>query len=101
MKSDSNWSKQQQLIIDGMKLVWERLIESKRKSGGELVVMREGKIVRVKPWIEIEIPIAIIQVAIWFNPVLSGKNNNSQKILQFVWILKLSPDFKNCPPHSF
>ncbi len=33
----------------GMDLYYQRLIESKRRTGGELVVWRDGKVVRIKP----------------------------------------------------
>ncbi|MBP6447888.1 MAG: hypothetical protein WAT22_01085 [Saprospiraceae bacterium] len=36
-------------IIDGMQLVRTRLIEYKIKMKSELVVMQDGKVVRIKP----------------------------------------------------
>lgn len=39
----------QQKVIDAMSKVYEKLVEQKRKTGGELVVSRDGKIVRIKP----------------------------------------------------
>ena len=49
MKKPYKLSETQEKILKGMDIVWERLVESKRKSGGELVVIRDGKIVRIKP----------------------------------------------------
>lgn len=42
-------SLQQQKILDAMDKVYENLIAYKKKMNSELVVMREGKIVRIKP----------------------------------------------------
>jgi hypothetical protein len=42
-------SNQNELIMAGMKLVHQRLIEFKRRVNSELVVMRDNKIVRIKP----------------------------------------------------
>lgn len=42
-------SKQTQKIIDGMDKVYEKLIVYKKKMNSELVVIREGKVVRIKP----------------------------------------------------
>jgi hypothetical protein len=42
-------SNQNELILAGMKLVHQRLIEFKRKVNSELVVLRDNKIVRIKP----------------------------------------------------
>lgn len=36
-------------IIEGMDKVYEKLIEFKRKMNSELVVLKDGKIVRIKP----------------------------------------------------
>lgn len=36
-------------IIEGMDRVYEKLIEFKKKMNSELVVLKEGKIVRIKP----------------------------------------------------
>ncbi|MBK8054049.1 MAG: hypothetical protein IPK35_12460 [Saprospiraceae bacterium] len=38
-----------QKIIDGMELVRTRLIAYKIKMNSELVVMKDGKVVRIKP----------------------------------------------------
>ena len=38
-----------QKIIDGMQLVRTRLIAYKIKMNSELVVMKEGKVVRIRP----------------------------------------------------
>ena len=36
-------------IIEGMDIVYEKLIEFKKKMNSELVILEEDKIVRVKP----------------------------------------------------
>jgi len=38
-------------IEKGMDLVYERLIEFKKQKNSELVIMKDGKIVKVKPWL--------------------------------------------------
>jgi hypothetical protein len=42
-------SQNQQKIIDGMSKVYEKLIEFKKKANSELVILKDNKIVRVKP----------------------------------------------------
>jgi hypothetical protein len=42
-------SEQQQKILQGMELVYIRLIEFKKRINSELVVMKDNQIVRVKP----------------------------------------------------
>lgn len=37
-------------ILFGLEKTYEKLIESKKQKNSPLVVMRNGKIVRVKPW---------------------------------------------------
>lgn len=44
-KRTSNQTK----IIEGMDKVYEKLIEFKKKMNSELVILKEDKIVRVKP----------------------------------------------------
>ena len=39
----------QQKILDAMDKVYDNLIAYKKKMNSELVVMRDGKIVRIKP----------------------------------------------------
>ena len=39
----------QQKIIDGMNKVYEKLIEFKKKSNSELVIIKDNKIVKIKP----------------------------------------------------
>jgi hypothetical protein len=39
----------QKRILEGMDKVYEKLLEFKRKMNSELVVLKDGKIVRVKP----------------------------------------------------
>jgi len=36
-------------ILKAMDAVYDKLIESKKKLNSEMVVMREGKIIRIKP----------------------------------------------------
>ncbi|MHC8947555.1 hypothetical protein [Sphingobacterium hungaricum] len=36
-------------IVKGLALAFERLLESKRANNSELVIIRDGKIVKVKP----------------------------------------------------
>jgi hypothetical protein len=42
-------SQNQQKIVDGMNKVYEKLIEFKKKANSELVILKDNKIVRVKP----------------------------------------------------
>ena len=39
----------QQKIINGMDKVYDKLIEFKKRANSELVVMKDGQIVRIKP----------------------------------------------------
>ncbi|WP_204248374.1 hypothetical protein [Hymenobacter sp. PAMC 26628] len=39
----------QEKIMAGLKIAYERMLEFKRQKNSEVVVMREGKIVRIKP----------------------------------------------------
>lgn len=36
-------------ILEGMDKVYEKLIEFKKKMNSELVILKDGKIVRIKP----------------------------------------------------
>ncbi len=36
-------------ILAGLKLAYERMIEDKRKNNGEIAIMKDGKIVVIKP----------------------------------------------------
>ncbi len=36
-------------ILKGLELVYERLIEFKKQKNSELVIMKDGKIVKIKP----------------------------------------------------
>ena len=36
-------------ILQGLKLVYQKLVEEKRKNNQEIVVSRGGKIVKIKP----------------------------------------------------
>ncbi|MFV5689133.1 hypothetical protein ACM55M_10970 [Flavobacterium sp. ZT3R25] len=42
-------SQNQQKIVDGMNKVYEKLIEFKKRKNSELVILKDNKIVRVKP----------------------------------------------------
>lgn len=48
MKSDKR-SPEQIKILEGMDKVYEKLIEFKKRMNSELVIMKNGKIVKVKP----------------------------------------------------
>ncbi len=47
MKNNTN-SETMQKILNGLDLVAKKLIESKKKNNGELVVMKDGVIKRIK-----------------------------------------------------
>ena len=50
MKPNSNnTSIERQKILEGMDKVYEKLIEFKKRMNSELVIMKNGKIVKVKP----------------------------------------------------
>ena len=36
-------------LLKGLDLSYQRLLENKRKNNGELVIMKDGKIVKIKP----------------------------------------------------
>ncbi len=36
-------------ILKSMDIVWEKLVEEKRRTNSELIIMQDGKIVRIKP----------------------------------------------------
>ena len=36
-------------LLKGLDLSYQRLVENKRKNNGKLVIMKDGKIVKVKP----------------------------------------------------
>jgi hypothetical protein len=47
-----NQEKQPELrdkLLDGLEIAYARMLEMKRQKNSEVVVMREGKVVRVKP----------------------------------------------------
>jgi hypothetical protein len=48
MKSDKR-SPEQIKILEGMDKVYEKLIEFKKRMNSELVILKNGKIVKVKP----------------------------------------------------
>jgi hypothetical protein len=39
----------QQKIVDGMSKVYEKLIEFKKKTNSEIVILKDNKIIRIKP----------------------------------------------------
>jgi hypothetical protein len=39
----------QEKILKGMDRVYEKLIEQKRKANSDLVILQDGKIVKIKP----------------------------------------------------
>ncbi len=45
---------EQKKIIDAMATVYDKLIEFKKSKNSELVVMKDGKIVRTKPWLDVK-----------------------------------------------
>ena len=47
--ADNNLTQTMKKIIDGMQLVRKRLIAYKIKMNSELVVMKDGKVVRIRP----------------------------------------------------
>jgi hypothetical protein len=49
MSNTSTIEKERNLILQGLKLAYERLLKTKRANNGELVVVRDHKIVRIKP----------------------------------------------------
>jgi len=49
MSNTSTIEKERNLILQGLKLAYERLLKTKRANKGELVVVRDHKIVRIKP----------------------------------------------------
>ena len=50
MKPNSiNTSVERQKILEGMDKVYEKLIEFKKRMNSELVIIKKGKIVKVKP----------------------------------------------------
>lgn len=48
MENKKTTSKRQR-VIEGMDKVYEKLIEFKKKKNSDLVVMKDGKVVRIKP----------------------------------------------------
>ena len=49
MKKTHKRTTKQKRILEGMDKVYEKLIEFKRKMNTELVIMKDEKIIRVKP----------------------------------------------------
>ena len=47
MKTENNEFRDK--VLKGLDLSYQRLIEYKRKNNGEIVIMKDGKIVKVKP----------------------------------------------------
>ena len=50
-KNDKENNEFRDKVLEGLDLSYQRLIEYKRKNNGELVIMKDGKIVKVKPQI--------------------------------------------------
>jgi hypothetical protein len=48
MNSEKQLERQEK-IVAGLKIAYARMLEFKRQKNSEVVMMREGKIVRVKP----------------------------------------------------
>ena len=49
MSNTSTIEKERNLILQGLELAYEHLLKTKRANNGELVVVRDHKIVRIKP----------------------------------------------------
>lgn len=49
MKKNKKRSLEQTKIIEGMEKVYENLIQFKKKMNSDLVILKDNKIVRVKP----------------------------------------------------
>jgi hypothetical protein len=47
--TENNMVSDRDRILKAMDAVYDKLIESKKKLNSEMVVMREGKIIRIKP----------------------------------------------------
>lgn len=45
-------SETQKKIVQGMKLAYDRLLAERKRTDTPIIVSREGKILRVKPWEE-------------------------------------------------
>jgi hypothetical protein len=39
----------QEKIVAGLKIAYQRMLEFKRQKNSELIVVRDGKVVRIKP----------------------------------------------------
>jgi hypothetical protein len=49
MKDEPKMTPNQLKILEGMDKVYEKLIEFKKKMNSELVILRDNKIIRIKP----------------------------------------------------
>ena len=49
MMKEYKRSEQQQRIIDGLSVVYKKLIEYKRKTNHDIVIIRDNKIIHLKP----------------------------------------------------
>jgi hypothetical protein len=49
MKEEPKMTPNQLKILEGMDKVYEKLIEFKKKMNSELVILRDNKIIRIKP----------------------------------------------------
>mgnify|MGYP006431066185 CR=1 FL=1 len=48
-KDDKENNEFRDKVLKGLDLSYQRLLENKRKNNGELVIIKDGKIVKVKP----------------------------------------------------
>ncbi len=51
---DIKSSEHMQKIVEALATVYDKLIEFKKSKNSELVVMKDGKIVRTKPWLDVK-----------------------------------------------
>ncbi|MDR0972971.1 MAG: hypothetical protein LBM61_03175 [Prevotellaceae bacterium] len=49
MKTEKELAEFKCKVSEGLHLAYQKLVEKTKKEGGELVVMRDGKVVRIKP----------------------------------------------------
>ena len=48
-KDDKENNEFRDKVLKGLDLSYQRLLENKRKTNGELVIVKNGKIIKVKP----------------------------------------------------
>ena len=49
MKKDNNSISEKEKIVEGLKIAYQKLIKSKHESSGELIILKDNKIVKIKP----------------------------------------------------